>query len=126
MVGYLCNLILWVEVYFSVENSDDEFRVCRRLNFNREMFSFAYIYIYVWKLNQTVLELDFRAVKFLFFPRRYLNSHHWYTAAPFACPYVQRLRPLDHIHSLRKGASIVAVSRKANLKIDKRHVYKRV
>jgi hypothetical protein len=23
-------------------------------------------YIYVWKLNQTVLELDFRAVKFLF------------------------------------------------------------
>jgi hypothetical protein len=25
---------------------------------------------YVWKLNQTVLELDFRAVKFLFFPRR--------------------------------------------------------
>ena len=29
-----------------------------------------YIYIYVWKLNQTVLELDFRAVRFLFFPRR--------------------------------------------------------
>ena len=43
-----------------------------------------YIYIYVWKLNQTVLELDFRAVKFLFFPRRDLNSHHWFTAAPFA------------------------------------------
>ena len=43
-----------------------------------------YIYIYVWKLNQTVLELDFRAVKFLFFPRRDLNPHHWYTAAPFA------------------------------------------
>ena len=42
------------------------------------------IYSYVWKLNQTVLELDFRAVKFLFFPRRDLNSHHWYTAAPFA------------------------------------------
>jgi hypothetical protein len=34
----------------------------------------------VW--NQTVLELDFWAVKFLFFPRRHLNSHHWYTAAP--------------------------------------------
>jgi hypothetical protein len=29
-------------------------------------FSNIYIYIYVWKLNQTVLELDFRAVKFLF------------------------------------------------------------
>ena len=28
------------------------------------------------KLNQTVLELDFRAVKFLFFPRRNLNPHH--------------------------------------------------
>jgi hypothetical protein len=43
-----------------------------------------YIYIYVWKLNQTVLELDFWAVKFLFFPQRDLNSHHWYTAAPIA------------------------------------------
>jgi hypothetical protein len=42
------------------------------------------VVIYVWKLNQTVLELDFRAVKFLFFPRRDLNPHHWYTAAPFA------------------------------------------
>jgi hypothetical protein len=39
--------------------------------------------IYVWKLNQTVLELDFGAVKFLFFLRRDLNPHHWYTAAPF-------------------------------------------
>ena len=43
-----------------------------------------FIDIYVWKLNQTVLELDFRPVKFLFFPRRDLNPHHWYTAAPFA------------------------------------------
>jgi hypothetical protein len=48
------------------------------------VFLFLYIYIYVWKLNQTVLELDFRAVKFLFFPRRDLNPHHCYTAAPFA------------------------------------------
>jgi hypothetical protein len=31
--------------------------------------------IYVWKLNQTVLELDFWAVKFLFFLRRDLNLH---------------------------------------------------
>ena len=45
-----------------------------------------------------MFELDFRAVKFLFFPRWDLNSHHWYTAAPFAYPYVQRPRPLDHIH----------------------------
>jgi hypothetical protein len=33
-------------------------------------------YIYVCKLNQTVLELDFRDVKFVFFPRRDLNPHH--------------------------------------------------
>jgi len=31
-----------------------------------------------------VLELDFRPVKFLFFPRRDFNSHYWYTAAPIA------------------------------------------
>ena len=55
--------------------------------------------IYVWKSNQTVLELDFWAVNFfLFFPRRDLNSHHSYTAAPIAKPYVQHPRPLDHIH----------------------------
>ena len=29
-----------------------------------------------------MLELDFRAVKFLFFPPRDLNPHHCYTAAP--------------------------------------------
>jgi len=29
-----------------------------------------------------VLELDFSAVKFLFFPRRDLNSHHCCNAAP--------------------------------------------
>ena len=48
------------------------------------IYVYVYINIYVWKLNQTVLELDFRAVKYLFFPRRDLNPHHWYTAAPFA------------------------------------------
>ena len=32
--------------------------------------------VYVRKLNQTVLELDFRAVKLLFFPRWDLNPHH--------------------------------------------------
>ena len=40
----------------------------------------THTYIYI----QTVLELDFRAVKFLFFPRRDLNPHHCCTAAPFA------------------------------------------
>jgi hypothetical protein len=44
----------------------------------------THTYIYVWKFNHTVLELDFRAVKCVFFPRRDLNPHHWYTAAPFA------------------------------------------
>ena len=54
-------------------------------NISGQTTKYIYIYIiYVWKLNQTVLELDFRAVKFLFFPRRDLNPHHWYTAAPFA------------------------------------------
>jgi hypothetical protein len=43
-----------------------------------------YIYIYVWKLNQTVLELDIWADKFVFFPWRNLNSHHWYTTAIIA------------------------------------------
>jgi hypothetical protein len=38
--------------------------------------------IYVWRLNQTLLELDIRAFKFLFFPRRDLNPHHWYTHYP--------------------------------------------
>ena len=37
----------------------------------------------VWFNFQTYI-LDFRAVKFLFFPRRDLNPHHCYTAAPFA------------------------------------------
>ena len=55
------------------------------------------IYIYVWKLNPTVLELDLWVDKFLFFPRRDLNSHHWYTAAPITYPYVQRPRLLGHI-----------------------------
>jgi len=32
--------------------------------------------MYIYILNQTVLELDFRAVKFLFFPRQDLNPHH--------------------------------------------------
>jgi hypothetical protein len=47
-------------------------------------WSVSDIYIYIWKLNQIVLELDLRAVKFLFFPRRDLNPHHCYTAATFA------------------------------------------
>ena len=58
------------------------------------IYTYIYrFYICVWKLRQTVLELDLWAVKFLFFPRRDLNSHHWYTAPPFAKPYVQRPRP---------------------------------
>ena len=48
------------------------------------IFHDVWICIYVWKLNQTVFEIDFWAVKFLVFPWRDLNSHHWYTAAPIA------------------------------------------
>ena len=36
-----------------------------------------------------------------FFPRRDLNSHHWYTWAAIAYPYVQRLRQLGHIRYIR-------------------------
>jgi hypothetical protein len=43
-------------------------------NSNTVWFNFQ-IYIYVWKLNQTVLELDFWSVKVLLFPRRDLNSY---------------------------------------------------
>jgi hypothetical protein len=55
--------------------------------------------IYVWKLNQTVLELDFRAVKFLFFPRRDLNPHHWYTYAfPFYLSFFPtRFQYIDYL-----------------------------
>ena len=56
------------------------------------------MFIYVWKLNQAVLELDFWADKVLFFPRRDLNSHHWYTSAPIAYLYVQRPRPYAIFH----------------------------
>ena len=35
MEAELWNLILWVEIYLSVERSDDEFGECRRLNFKR-------------------------------------------------------------------------------------------
>jgi hypothetical protein len=48
------------------------------------MVKYESLSVYQIKVNQTVLELDFRAVKFLFFPRRDLNPHHCYTAAPFA------------------------------------------
>jgi hypothetical protein len=57
-----------------------------------------YIYIYVWKLNQTVLELDFWAVKFCssldgIWTRTIDTLQH-------QSPYVQRPRPLDHIRSI--------------------------
>ena len=42
------------------------------------------IYLSVWKLNQTELKLDLWVDNFLFFPRRDLNSHHWYTATSIA------------------------------------------
>ena len=47
------------------------------LNSKEEKFQ-TKTYIYVWKLNQTVLELDFLTVIFLFFPRRdliYVYKH---------------------------------------------------
>ena len=40
-----------------------------------EYFDIYYIYIYI-RLKIKPKELDFRAVKFLFFPQRDLNPHH--------------------------------------------------
>jgi hypothetical protein len=88
-------------LYLQICNSSEHVRMLWTIRFVLFLiisFIYIYIYIYVWKLNQTVLELDFRAVNFFFFPRRDLNPHHCYTAAPFAKPYVQRPRPLDYIH----------------------------
>jgi hypothetical protein len=44
------------------------------------MCVYVYIYIRLKIKPNSVRLLDFRAVKFLFFPRRDLNPHHWYTA----------------------------------------------
>jgi hypothetical protein len=60
---------------------------------------FCPVYIYVWKWNQTVLELDFGAVKFLFFPRRDLNPHQ----------SAQRLSELAFIEFAR-GQNIVKLN----------------
>ena len=48
---------------------------------------YIYIYIYIYirlKIKPNSVRIRFKAVKFLFFPRRDLNPHHCYTAAPFA------------------------------------------
>jgi hypothetical protein len=53
--------------------------------------------IYVWKLNQTLLELDFKTVKFLFFPRRDLNPHHWYIEIIILSIYVLSTHAYTHV-----------------------------
>ena len=77
------------------------------------LYIYIYIYrpIYVWKLNQTVLELDFWAVKSLFFPRWDLNSalDHSTTSAPWSF-----------------NNRSVTLLRKEYLEINIRHVSKRV
>ena len=63
---------------YSIQEKVVVYSYCDALLVNCIVHSFhIYIYIYVWKLNQTVLELDFRAVKFLFFPRQDLNLVEW-------------------------------------------------
>jgi hypothetical protein len=64
--------------------------------------------------------LYFRAVKFLFFPRRDLNPHHWYTAhhslslTSSALDHSTTSTPLKRSFNNRS----VTFSRKANLGID--------
>jgi hypothetical protein len=45
-------------------------------SYRKPIYIYIYIYIYTrLKIKPNVLELDFRAVKFFFFPRRDLNPH---------------------------------------------------
>jgi hypothetical protein len=52
----------------------------------------GFIYIYVWKLNQTVLELDFWAVNFLFLIIQAVSTHTpFLVSSPVAFTFVNVL-----------------------------------
>ena len=86
------------------------------------------IYIYVWKLNQTVLELDFKAVKFcssldgIWTHTIDALQHHSLSLMSSALDHSTTSTPLKRSFNNRS----VTFSRKANLGIGVRHVYKRV
>ena len=86
------------------------------------------MYIYVWKLNQTVLELDFRAVKFcsslyvIWTHTIDTLQHHSGSLTSSALDHSTTSTPYKRSFNSRS----VTLSRKENLGIDVRHVYKRV
>jgi hypothetical protein len=59
------------------------------------IFRRIYIYIYIY-VGNSVRSRSLSWQMFVF-PRRDLNSHHWYTTAPIAYSYVQHPRPHGHI-----------------------------
>ena len=72
---YLLILFVCTESLTLVSNPTSR-RVIRWLLFQTFIYIYIYIYIFIRLKIKPVLELDFRAVKFLFFPRRDLNPHH--------------------------------------------------
>jgi hypothetical protein len=85
-------------------------------------------FIYVWKLNQTMLELDFRAVKFcssldgIWTHTIDTLQHHSLSLTSSALDHSTTSTPFKRSSNNRS----VTFSRKANLGIDVRHVYKRI
>ena len=75
--------------------------------------TYIYIYIYI----RLKIKPNSVRIRFYNFCSSLDDPHHCYTAAPY---YVQRPRPLDYIHSLKKELiRSVTLSRKENLGIDK-------
>ena len=101
MLWKICPVLLFTNFFYMYQHTDFIWL------FN--IYIYIYIYVYVWKLNQTVLELDFWDLKFLFFPRRDLNSHHWYTAShslgltSSALDHSTTSAPYIYIHIKSKG-----------------------
>jgi hypothetical protein len=87
-----------------------------------------YIYIYVWKLNQTVLELDLWAVKFCS-SLDGIWTHTIDTLQHQSLSLMSNALDLSTTSAILKynfNSRSVTLSRKENLEIDIRHVSKRV
>jgi hypothetical protein len=72
-------------------------------------FVVSSIYIYVWKLNQTVLELDLWAEIFFVLPSMGFELTTWIHCSTNRLAYVQHPRPLDHIRYIKNITLIVEV-----------------
>jgi hypothetical protein len=88
----------------------------------------VYIYIYVWKLNQTVLELDLWAVKFCS-SLDGIWTHTIDTLQHQSLSLMSNALDLSTTSAILKynfNSRSVTLSRQENLEIDIRHVSKRV